>query len=99
MLNRISPEVSASEAFTELDQYLLDELLPDKTAPPTNAVSRSLCAETGTPRRLSCPRSRPASRQYRHLERPVATDGYRTWNHDGSSTELWVIERVTTRLH
>ncbi|MGB7546198.1 MAG: family 1 glycosylhydrolase, partial [Terracidiphilus sp.] len=26
------------------------------------------------------------TRQYRHLERPVATNGYRTWNHDRSST-------------
>ena len=34
MLNRTSPEASPNEAFTELDQYLLDELLPDKAPPP-----------------------------------------------------------------
>ena len=33
MLNRASPEASPDEAFTELDQYLLDELMPDKTRP------------------------------------------------------------------
>jgi hypothetical protein len=31
MLNRTLPEASPNEAFTELDQYLLDELVPDKT--------------------------------------------------------------------
>ena len=30
MLNRTSPEASPHSAFTELDQYLIDELLPDK---------------------------------------------------------------------
>ena len=30
MLNRTSPGASPNEAFTELDQYLLDELLPNK---------------------------------------------------------------------
>jgi len=30
MLNRTRPHASPDEAFTELDQYLLDELLPDK---------------------------------------------------------------------
>jgi Transposase DNA-binding/Transposase DDE domain len=35
MLNRIRPDASPDEAFTELDQYLLDELAPDKPhAPP-----------------------------------------------------------------
>jgi hypothetical protein len=34
MLNRTSPAASPNEAFTELDQYLLDELLPDKTPRP-----------------------------------------------------------------
>ena len=32
MLNRTEPEASPDDAFTELDQYLLDELLPDKPA-------------------------------------------------------------------
>jgi hypothetical protein len=32
MLNRARPEASPHEAFTELDQYLLDELVPDKPA-------------------------------------------------------------------
>jgi hypothetical protein len=32
MLNRTRPEASPDEAFTELDQYLLDELVPDKPA-------------------------------------------------------------------
>ncbi len=36
MLNRTRPEASPGEAFTELDQYLLDELLPDKSAQPAN---------------------------------------------------------------
>jgi hypothetical protein len=30
MLNRTTPAASPDEAFTELDQYLLDELLPTK---------------------------------------------------------------------
>lgn len=30
MLNRTSPTASPDEAFTELDQYLLDQLLPSK---------------------------------------------------------------------
>ncbi len=34
MLNRTSPRASPDEAFTELDQYLLDELLPDKHTSP-----------------------------------------------------------------
>jgi Transposase DNA-binding len=29
MLNRTSPDASPNEAFTEIDQYLLDELVPD----------------------------------------------------------------------
>lgn len=33
MLNRTSPNALPDEAFTELDQYLLDELLPDKHPP------------------------------------------------------------------
>jgi hypothetical protein len=40
MLNRTRPEASPDEAFTELDQYLLDELAPDKptaSSPPTVA--------------------------------------------------------------
>jgi hypothetical protein len=32
MLNRSQPEASPDKAFTEVDQYLLDELLPDKPA-------------------------------------------------------------------
>ena len=32
MLNRTQPRASPDEAFTELDQYLLDELAPDKPA-------------------------------------------------------------------
>jgi len=34
MLNRTSPTTSANEAFTDLDQYLLDELVPNKTPQP-----------------------------------------------------------------
>jgi len=30
MLNRTSPAASPDDAFTQLDQYLLDELLPDR---------------------------------------------------------------------
>ncbi len=30
MLNRTSPDTSPNQAFTELDQYLLDELVPDR---------------------------------------------------------------------
>src|SRR5271168_1074378 len=32
MLNRTDPEASPNDAFTQLDQYLLDELLPHKAA-------------------------------------------------------------------
>ena len=32
MLNRTRPGVSPDEAFTEIDQYLLDELVPDGKA-------------------------------------------------------------------
>lgn len=32
MLNRTQPHAAPDEAFTELDQYLLDELVPDKPA-------------------------------------------------------------------
>jgi hypothetical protein len=32
MLNRTRPGASPNEAFTELDQYLLDELVPNKPA-------------------------------------------------------------------
>jgi hypothetical protein len=39
MLNRTRPDASPNEAFTELDQYLLDELLPDK---PTQSTYPSL---------------------------------------------------------
>lgn len=34
MLNRTTPEAAPSDAFTELDQYLLDELLPDQARSP-----------------------------------------------------------------
>lgn len=34
MLNRTSPDAAPNEAFTELDQYLLDELVPDKHPTP-----------------------------------------------------------------
>ena len=41
MLNRTHPEASPDEAFTEIDQYLLDELVPDKHAPtPTAPLAR-----------------------------------------------------------
>jgi hypothetical protein len=39
MLNRTNPAAPPNEAFTELDQYLLDELLPDK---PLNSPNPSL---------------------------------------------------------
>ncbi len=32
MLNRTSPDASPDEAFTELDQYLLDEMMPNRTS-------------------------------------------------------------------
>ena len=32
MLNRTSRHASPDEAFTELDQYLLDELMPNQTS-------------------------------------------------------------------
>lgn len=34
MLNRTSPSASPNEAFTELEQYLLDELVPNKAPEP-----------------------------------------------------------------
>jgi len=45
MLNRTRPGASPDEAFTELDQYLLDELVPDKsarnrTAPLANYITK-----------------------------------------------------------
>lgn len=36
MLNRTNPAAPPNEAFTELDQFLLDELLPDKSLNPAN---------------------------------------------------------------
>jgi hypothetical protein len=36
MLNRTNPTAPPNEAFTELDQYLLDELLPDKSLNSAN---------------------------------------------------------------
>ncbi len=43
MLNRKSPTASPNEAFTELDQYLLDELLPDKhPEPPEPSIAHSV---------------------------------------------------------
>jgi hypothetical protein len=40
MLNRTRPEAAPMEAFTDLDQYLLDELVPNKgSAPPTPSLS------------------------------------------------------------
>jgi hypothetical protein len=32
MLNRTQPDASPDQGFTELDQYLLDELVPNKAA-------------------------------------------------------------------
>jgi hypothetical protein len=32
MLNRTDPDASPNDAFTQLDQYLLDELISNKTA-------------------------------------------------------------------
>ena len=37
MLNRSSPEASPDEAFTEIDQYLLDELVPDRLREKPNS--------------------------------------------------------------
>lgn len=37
MLNRTNSAAPSDEAFTELDQYLLDELLPDKSPSFANA--------------------------------------------------------------
>jgi hypothetical protein len=34
MLNRTRHDAAPTEAFTELDQYLLDELVPNKGSPP-----------------------------------------------------------------
>lgn len=34
MLNRTDPEAFPNDAFTQLDQYLLDELISNKTAAP-----------------------------------------------------------------
>ncbi|MGD1106038.1 MAG: IS4 family transposase [Terracidiphilus sp.] len=40
MLNRTTPAASPDEAFTELDQYLLDELLPTKPGShPTASIA------------------------------------------------------------
>jgi hypothetical protein len=40
MLNRTRPDASPTEAFTELDQYLLDELVPNKgPGPPIPSLS------------------------------------------------------------
>jgi hypothetical protein len=40
MLNRTQPDASPDEGFTELDQYLLDELVPDKAVqPPADSLA------------------------------------------------------------
>jgi hypothetical protein len=40
MLNRTRPGAAPTEAFTDLDQYLLDELIPNKgSGPPTPSLS------------------------------------------------------------
>ena len=40
MLNRTRPDAAPTEAFTDLDRYLLDELVPNKSsAPPTPSLS------------------------------------------------------------
>ena len=36
MLNRTSPDASPDRAFTEIDQYLLDELVPDRSRETRN---------------------------------------------------------------
>ncbi len=73
MLNRTDAEASPNDAFTKLDQYLLDESLPQKAA-ASPAVSRALLRQTRSPWRLPCSRPRSATRQYRDLERPFLTD-------------------------
>jgi hypothetical protein len=57
MLNRTAPGASPNEAFTELDQYLLDELLPNLNQPPGETLDCPLCHQAGKTRRLSGPRS------------------------------------------
>lgn len=40
MLNRTRPDATPAEAFAELDQYLLDELVPNKgSSPPAPSLS------------------------------------------------------------
>jgi hypothetical protein len=40
MLNRTRPDAAPTDAFTDLDQYLLDELVPNKrSVPPSPSLS------------------------------------------------------------
>jgi hypothetical protein len=55
MLNRTDPEASPNGAFTQLDEYLLDELISDieQDRRTSKAISRPLHRQTRPVRRLS----------------------------------------------
>jgi hypothetical protein len=85
-LNRTSPGASPEEAFTELDQYLRDELLPDKNPSPREPSIAHYVIKLARLGGLSCMRPRPTAWQYHNLESLVPVNKHRTRNRDWSST-------------
>jgi hypothetical protein len=47
MLNRTSPDASPDEAFTEIDQDLLDELVPDRCEMPNSRLGHYIVNSPG----------------------------------------------------
>ena len=85
MLNRTRPDASPAEAFTDLDQYLLDELVPNKSAPPSTPrwdtiSSSSLDLAVTSPAPMIRRREIPLSGE------AVTVNGHRTGHHDRSKT-------------
>jgi hypothetical protein len=98
MLNRTSPRASPNEAFTELDQYILDELLPDKhPAPREPSIAHYVLKLARLGGYLARAHDRPPGNTviWRGLSRLSDIElGIMI----RSSTELWVIERNFGRL-
>jgi hypothetical protein len=86
MLNRTDPEASPNDAFTQLDQYLLDELLPHKAAAsPKPSLAHYIVKLARLGGYLARPHDPPPGNTviWRGLSRLT---GHRTGNHDRSST-------------
>jgi len=77
MLNRTRPGASPDEAFTELDQYLLDELVPNNLPEIKQHLLRTTSRSLPI-RWLSRSRTRSATGQHCDLERYVTTHRHRT---------------------